>query len=514
MNRMHRYILSLLLSITGSVLQLDAQEYECTATDGWLPVGSGQQGHTAFAAAADDKLIYLYSWGGPSGYGILSAWDGIGVRTLSTNTRRVEYPQMVVYRGMPYLGGGNLEDRALKRWNGRAWESSGLTNGPYAGEFISSMIVYKDRLYAGSNVRGLMIGDGAEDPYYLAFYNGKKWEAISLWCDPSSWRPYITAMGVYNGDLIVSGNFISIEGVSARHFARFDGTNWRAIPALDGMTPASEIIQFRDKLVYGIYQSSIVEWDGKSTVRTIADRSSNVPLLPDWPVTRSMAVFNERLYSFGTVDVPGASGPIRRTAAAFDGTTWHPVSSVRQWAWPIVYRGKLYAHGLIESSCGTPLNNLAYYCDENSCIRITGSVYRDSDANCEQDYAEPGIPRRIVEVNPGPIYATTDARGEYVQFVEPGTYSVATVPYLHWTKECSNDRPAPMTITAGVGKESQQDLAVAPIPGIHDLRVSVAGNAIRAGRATDYILHYVNVGTEPSSGTLRFNFDNSVPTFT
>ncbi len=100
------------------------------------------------------------------------------------------------------------------------------------------------------------------------------------------------------------------------------------------------------------------------------------------------------------------------------------------------------------------MNNLAYYCDENSCTRISGSVYMDTDGDCTQDITEPGIPRRIVEVTPGPVYTTTDAQGGYVQFVEPGTYSVATVPYLHWTNGCSNDRPREVTITAGAGKHS------------------------------------------------------------
>jgi hypothetical protein len=37
---------------------------------------------------------------------------------------------------------------------------------------------------------------------------------------------WVYASAVYNGDLIVGGNFTNAGGVSANHIARWDGSNW------------------------------------------------------------------------------------------------------------------------------------------------------------------------------------------------------------------------------------------------------------------------------------------------
>ena len=513
MSHPHRHALlpSLLLFLLASLSSLDAQVYECIGTDGWLPAGAGQNGDsvTGFAAATDDDLLYLFS-GGYDARGLLSVWDGSTVRTLSTTgLDNFDFPTMEVYKGMVYLGGqfaavgGVPGTTGLARWNGTRWETTGA-----AAEAVIAMIVYRDRLYV-ADARGIVAADGGALGTF-AVYDGSAWSRAAALGGNS----FITAMAIHDGSLIISGEFTSVDGTSATNFARFDGTAWNAIPALDGAQPTGDMIQYHNGLYFvDSYEWIIMEWDGGSGVKAISD-PLQIPVMTGWPSEHSLAVHNDMLYTVGYVEVAATPQPLRRTCAAYDGSDWHAVSSMRAYPALIEYRGTLMAHGVIRASCGTSLHNLAFYCDNNNCSRITGSIYSDADGNCRRDSTDQGIPGRIVEVLPGPIYTTTNASGDYAQFVRPGSYTVSAAPYLHWSIDCPAAIPIGVTIGAAGQTRSGNDFAVAPIPGIRDLRVSIAGEAIRAGRATRYFLHYVNVGTAPASGTIRFTYDNTVLLFT
>lgn len=62
-----------------------------------------------------------------------------------------------------------------------------------------------------------------------------------------------------------------------------------------------------------------------------------------------------------------------------------------------------------------------------NCGTISGKVYVDSIHNCTPDVNEPGLPTQLVELTPGPYYATTDASGNFSFNVPYGSYTVAQV---------------------------------------------------------------------------------------
>jgi hypothetical protein len=143
---------------------------------------------------------------------------------------------------------------------------------------------------------------------------------------------------------------------------------------------------------------------------------------------------------------------------------------------------------------------------------ISGRLFEDSDGDCLRDVDEPGLAGRIVEVMPGPIYATTNELGDYSVVVVPGEYSINAAP-LYFDATCPGSLPIPLTFSACGETYAGNDIAVRPDTGIYDLRVSLVGNRISATRPSDYYLEYWNVGTEPTAGTLRFTYDSTRLTF-
>lgn len=67
---------------------------------------------------------------------------------------------------------------------------------------------------------------------------------------------------------------------------------------------------------------------------------------------------------------------------------------------------------------------------------ISGTVYTDENTNCNPDSAENKLAGRIVHVNPGGQYATTDSLGHYEFWVGTGSYTVTLAPRPHWTQDC------------------------------------------------------------------------------
>ncbi|MFO7789178.1 MAG: DUF7619 domain-containing protein [Bacteroidota bacterium] len=67
---------------------------------------------------------------------------------------------------------------------------------------------------------------------------------------------------------------------------------------------------------------------------------------------------------------------------------------------------------------------------------ISGYVYHDENLNCIKDNNEPGLPERIIMVEPGPLYAYTNSNGYYSIDVDTGTYEISALPADYWNAFC------------------------------------------------------------------------------
>ena len=82
------------------------------------------------------------------------------------------------------------------------------------------------------------------------------------------------------------------------------------------------------------------------------------------------------------------------------------------------------------------------------CGNVSGTVYFDHDQDCAQDGNDPGIPYRVLTINPGPEYAITDAAGHYARNLLTGDYTI-TATGSDLLQLCPVTSPVPFTIPSG-----------------------------------------------------------------
>ncbi|MFN3244509.1 MAG: hypothetical protein ACE37K_23590 [Planctomycetota bacterium] len=126
---------------------------------------------------------------------------------------------------------GGVVGTSVLRFANNQWSS--------IGNLVTSLEEYVNDLVVLPN--GDVVATG-----FFALAAGQPVGSIARW-DGSGWQPYGSGMAANNilpigigeqlllasnGDLIVVGNFTSIDGVPAAGFARFDGSTWTAAPNL------------------------------------------------------------------------------------------------------------------------------------------------------------------------------------------------------------------------------------------------------------------------------------------
>lgn len=166
----------------------------------------------------------------------------------------------------------------------------------------------------------------------------------------------------------------------------------------------------------------------------------------------------------------------------------------------------MYTIDLIQSisnSCDTVI--LVNVPDAGSnCGVITGKVYIDSTSNCVADASEETLSSQIVQITPGPYYATSDSAGNYAASLPYGTYSVSHIASTPGLVPVCTTSPV---ILSAVNDTVIVDLADSVI-NTFDLKSSFSASAFRPGFTA---VVYLNIRNN-SYGTfinpqLEFNYD-------
>lgn len=171
---------------------------------------------------------------------------------------------------------GSTLAKYIARWDGTSWSTVGATFG---GGYVSALAVFDDglgggpALYAG----GSFFNIGSTTVRNIARWNGTTWSALNSGLDDGA----VTCMTATNGgaplgrSLFVGGFFYSIDGVTARRLARWDGSSWSSVGS--GMNSSVASLQVWDDggpegpVLYaggyfstagGSYASKIGRWNG------------------------------------------------------------------------------------------------------------------------------------------------------------------------------------------------------------------------------------------------------------
>lgn len=286
----------------------------------WSALGSGTDQQVS-ALYADNSMLYVggnfTTAGGVSNTNV-AAWDGASWVSLGTGLD--SYVNCIVkFNGEIYAGGGSFfaGTSTVSKWDGVSWTPVGSMNG--ADTY--TLCEFQGELYAGGPDGLFKLVSGA-------------WVNLQA--------SGISALCVFNNELIVSGFFSVFGGTPANDIARFDGAVWNGMGnGLTGGGPASALYVFNNVLYAGgtfanagvVSAPFIASWDGatwssvgssvNTAVRTIGEYNGELyiggdftnaaypylaklsagswvsPGMPDASVW-ALALFNNSLYTGGT----------------------------------------------------------------------------------------------------------------------------------------------------------------------------------------------------------------------
>lgn len=112
------------------------------------------------------------------------------------------------------------------------------------------------------------------------------------------------------------------------------------------------------------------------------------------------------------------------------------------------------------------------------CGLLTGTVFMDSDQDCVQDVGEPGVPYRLMRVNPINELVITGADGRFFSGLLPGSYELEQLdPGIY--PVCPPVQPVPFTLngdTVTIDLADSIDVAIG-----YDLGIMAAAGTARPG---------------------------------
>jgi len=224
----------------------------------------------------------------------------------------------IEYQGQHFFGGdfefaGDLHLPQLARWEDGIWNSHpGLVHMGLSGYVVHDIAPYD----GGLAVVGGFESAGHASSANVAVLHEDHWQPLGAGTDGS-----IKAVAEYNGELVVGGDFDQAGEMAAHKLARWDGSQWLAIPGSDAMGDD--------------HPSCMAVYEGVLYIGSIAAHSYSDDMLWTWDGTtlssgidpgingsvRALHVHQGDLYIGGNWSSTSLQGRILR----YDGDQWHDV---------------------------------------------------------------------------------------------------------------------------------------------------------------------------------------------
>jgi hypothetical protein len=275
----------------------------------------------------------------------VAAYDGTNWQPLGEGTDNYVW-SLTEYNGDLIAGGsfstaGGAPAANIARWDGHAWRplGQGLT-GPRGFTHVSALTVYEGELVAG----GDFTAAGGAPAASVARWDGQAWHTMGAGMSAGNVGvgcAYVTCFTQFNGDLIAAGCFNFAGSVGAHSIARWNGQDWYTVG--DGLWGArvhsavvynGELLAFGEDMPYG---GSVVR-----LAQGVWHPFHNSP--PEAVPVTSVTVHNGELFAAGN------SGSVHgdfNAVVRFAGPAWEQVGA----ALPlgigvlIAYEGELFACG-------------------------------------------------------------------------------------------------------------------------------------------------------------------------
>src|SRR5215471_9341036 len=181
-------------------------------------------------------------------------WVGMPLPTfypLVAPTGYVEFQGRQIYAGM-FKSAGAIAAPSIAAWDGTSFSPMGNP-----AMWAQSLIVWNDALYAA--------GQDLQGHGFVSRWDGSSWTPVGTATGGASNLPVMQCLEVFDGDLVVAGDFFAMDGVPALRVARFDGASWHAMGAGLASKPNFDLQAVGSDLYVGSF-NGIRRWDGSGWV--------------------------------------------------------------------------------------------------------------------------------------------------------------------------------------------------------------------------------------------------------
>lgn len=165
----------------------------------------------------------------PATSAITGTWDTRFADALpSSGVIRVIF---VAPNGDLYVGGefgriAGITATSIARWDGTAWSALGTDRSTGGSPTVYAVTVDGADVYVGGMFQSL----GGVTTHNLARWDGQSWHAVgSGFAGEYNTSIGVGSLAMFEGELLIAGQFTSFSGVAARNLVRWDGTAATAI---------------------------------------------------------------------------------------------------------------------------------------------------------------------------------------------------------------------------------------------------------------------------------------------
>jgi hypothetical protein len=338
----------------------------------------------------------------------IARWDGTAWSTVGTGLDNGTVLALLVYEGELYAGGdfenaGGVEVNGIAKWDGNSWSAvgPGFFGGPvralaeyntdlYAGgEFIDNGIITLNRIARWDGLEWSAVADGFDNAVYalheydgelcaggsftttgavpvqgMGRWNGSSWSDVGGGVAGGFEETAVHALAVYDGDLIVGGDFDTAGGMSAPLMARWNGSIWSAMgteeAGMSGVVRTLAVFDGKLCAAGNLFWQGMVRhvamWNGFAWSSAGTHVSGDV---------YTLAVYGSDLYAGG--EFSSVAGTPGEHLAAFDGGLWHSVGATPSgppgWVYVgamAVHQDELYVGGEFQRiGANSPMQNIA-----------------------------------------------------------------------------------------------------------------------------------------------------------
>lgn len=350
---------------------------------GWSALGGGVDGSVYAITIFNNRIVVGGSFTHAGGVAVnnIAQWDGSTWSPLGSGLDNTVYslcvygnPVNSLYAGGSFLHSGSNAYNHLARWDG-AWNQVGLT-GNGTNDDVHAMVVYNGNLVVAGN----FFTAGGQNMSHISKWNGFNWSPLGS-SSNNGLNGNVNALTLYNGDLIVGGSFTSTNQalLSVNRVALWDEANWYNLGT--GLNNNVNALAVWNNNLYvggnfsnagGVYSPYLAYWSG-----TVWQALTNQP--PD-DVVYALANVNGRLVAGGSFKNIGYPSQYGSRIAAWNGTNWSRMvtgmnSNVNTF---FVKDSSLYAGGNFSTAGGDYISHISIW-NSLQTVTVSGLIrYADS----------------------------------------------------------------------------------------------------------------------------------------